>query len=213
MRSNSKERGSSMCNLRRVVWLAGQVSLLVVLAGCTASPASPASLLASPAPGAALAPGTEPALPDGWQRYVDPAGRFAFAYPPGAHLSASQDAAGTSTVRIQFSLPGVAGYQGLLIRSEPNPQGAGIERVLDALYTLSDQEMPPEQWLAAAQSIAVAGLPALRASLSGEDFLVAFPYRDRIYVLAPVHDVAMASVDPQALDLFHQVLASFVVTK
>jgi hypothetical protein len=39
------------------------------------------------------------------------------------------------------------------------------------------------------------------------------PYEDRVYIFAPVHGAVANAVDPAALDLFYQVLRTFVLTE
>ena len=40
------------------------------------------------------------------------------------------------------------------------------------------------------------------------DFSLVLPYGDRVFIIAPVHDLVTTGLDPQALALFYEVLAT-----
>lgn len=149
----------------------------------------------------------------GWETYTDPAAGYTVRYPPGVHFSAGKSRAGISTARIQFRVPGVDGYQGMLIRVEPNPEGQGVEAAASAVYRrfiAAAETGLPADWFAGLEHVTVGGLAGVQVGHEG-DFSLVVPYRDRLYIIAPVHDMAMTGLDPQALALFYQVLGTLEV--
>ena len=45
------------------------------------------------------------------------------------------------------------------------------------------------------------------------DFSIVIPREDKVYIAAPVHDIAATCVGPQALELFYRVLETFIVNQ
>jgi len=151
------------------------------------------------------------AAPAAWRTYTDPALGFSFSYPADAHFSSGVDRRGVSTTRLQFRIPGVEGYQGMVVRVEPNPEGRGIEQVLADLYRPATGEVPVDELLAQFEQFAVAGVAGIRTTSSEGDFSVLVPLGDRVYIFAPVHSAVATAVDPAALDLFYRVLQTVTV--
>ncbi len=151
-------------------------------------------------------------VPDGWTLYSDPDGRFSLALPPGAEIDAGKDKKGVYNARLQFRLPGVDGYQGMLIRSEPLPESAGAEHVQARLYELCGNETPAEEWAAAASSLTVDGLAAIRG-LAGDDYSVAVPYGGQLITFSTSREMIAAGPDPAAVALFFEVLGTFRVAR
>jgi hypothetical protein len=164
---------------------------------------------ASPIPTAAAGEITDP-FP-GWLTYRDPATGYSIRYPPDAYLMAGHNAAGVYTARIQFHLPGVAGYQGMVVRVEPNPNRTGIERILPQLYQKTLEAASLDDLLTTAQAVTVGGVAGVRAGGSEGDFSIVVPYADRVYILAPVHDMTGVAADPATLDVFNRIVESFSV--
>ncbi len=210
------------------------IALLVIsvmlLGGCAAAAttrptvAQTAGAVPSPAPGGSLAAGPGAALTQapaaglpGWRTYTDPGMGYSISLPPGVDLTAGTSPAGIYTARAQFALPGVPGYQGMVLRIEPNPGGQGIDAILGRLYRLATQEQAPADLMAQAEALTVSGLAAVRAVPGGSadsgDYTIVVPYRDKVYMVAPVHDLPYSAIAPQAQALFDQVLASFQVTQ
>jgi hypothetical protein len=186
--------------------------------GGTATAAAPRGASATVAPdaeGAAtgVPSGSATGLPLGWRTYTDPAAGYSIGLPPGVDFRAGWNAAGVYTARAQFKVPGVTGYQGLVVRVEPNPQGHGLEQILEGFYRLSTAEQPPADLLAQAQSLTVAGLAAVKTAGQGDDFAIVVPYGDKICYLAPVHDMATTGLDPHAMALFNEILGTFRVVR
>ncbi len=142
---------------------------------------------------------------------------YSISLPPDVDLTAGTSPAGIYTAHAQFTLPGVPGYQGMVLRIEPNPGSQGIETILARLHQAAAQEQAPANLAAQAQALTVSGLVAVRAVPGGSaddgDYTIVVPYRDKIYMLAPVHDLPLSAIAPQAQALFDQVLASFQVTQ
>jgi hypothetical protein len=155
---------------------------------------------------------TAPTLTAGWQVFNDPEAGYTLSYPPDVHISTGKSKAGVYTTRIQFHVPGVEGYQGMLVRVEPNPAGAGVEQTVAALYERLMGQAATGETIKALKGLAVDGLAGVRMG-EGGDFAVVVPYGDRVYVIAPVHDMATTSLDPQALALFSQVLSTLRIQR
>jgi hypothetical protein len=192
----------------------------LVCAGCVQPPLPATGDDDAPAPAAVQAFVTAaPELTAGWQTYTDPEAGYSVRYPPGVHFSAGQSKAGIYTARIQFRIPGVDGYQGMLIRVEPNPTGQGLEQVVGEFYRRfaangaagqRAEERAEERaadLLAGLEQVTVAGLSGVQVGTE-RDFSLVLPYGDRVFIIAPVHDLVTTGLDPQALALFYEVLAT-----
>jgi hypothetical protein len=167
---------------------------------------------ATRSPAADTPPPPPPVTADGWLIFDDPAAPFTLRYPENVHLTHGQSKAGVYTARLQFRVPGVEGYQGMLVRVEPNPGGKGLEALLSDLYRRYDEGEPPAGLLAEAQQIVVSGQAGARVRAGGDgDFSIVLPVADQVYIIAPVHHMASVALDPAALELFHEVLATLEV--
>ncbi len=188
----------------------------LMCAGCVQTPLPATGAADAPATAAVEALATAaPELTADWQTYTDPEAGYSVRYPPGVHFSAGQSKAGIYTARIQFRIPGVDGYQGMLIRVEPNPTGQGLEQIAGEFYrrfvaddTLRERAAErPADLLAGLEQVTVAGLSGVQVGTEG-DFSLVLPYGDRVFIIAPVHDLVTTGLDPQALALFYEVLAT-----
>ena len=160
-----------------------------------------------PKPPAAYPP--PPVSENGWYVYVDPDGEFSFSYPPTAHLSAGQNPRDASkNILIQFELPGP--YQGMSIRVEPNPQQLAAA---DIAAKISEQGSPESIVPAnlTLETTAVAGIPSILTHIpsSNTELTVITSYQGKAFIISPVHDLATTQVDPQALEIFYEVLGTF----
>ncbi len=180
--------------------------LLAALSGCGNTPLPETNV--GEAPQVTPVAVTPVTLANGWQRYHDPDLGFSFSYPPETRLTSGKNKFGTTIHRLQFRLPGVNNYQGMVIRAEENPENLPVEAIVSRLYEQSTQELVPEELLAQLEPITVAGLPAIKTDLlaTNAEFSILFLHQGRIFILAPVHDAALTQVDNQALDLFYQVV-------
>jgi len=172
---------------------------MCLLAACTAAPA-----VTSPVADAA----------GGWLTFADPAAPFTLRYPQDAHLTAGKSKQGIYTARLQFRLPEAEGYQGMLIRVEPNETGQGIETILGDLYRRYMEGEPPESLLEDAQEMLVSGQAGVRVGGLGgtpDDFTIVVPHGKQVFIVAPVHGMTGAGLDPRALDLFNQILGTLDV--
>lgn len=188
---------------------------LLLLLGCTSIPQPQVNEAASPpSPQPAVTVVVTPQLLDnGWYQYTDPELGYSFSYPPDTRVKIGKSRFGNHSARLQFKLPGVIGYQGMVIRVEGNPNDLPIEQMLAQLYQRSAQEVAPEQLLSQVEVVTVAGLPAIKTSIlpTNTEFSILFLYNQRVYTLAPVHGPSTNTVDPQALALFNQIVESFKV--
>lgn len=189
---------------------------VLLFAGCVQAPLPAVGVEDQPITAAAEAVAAAVPEPTGdWQTYTDPEAGYSIRYPPGVHFSAGQTTAGIYTARIQFRIPGVEGYQGMLIRVESNPTGQGLEQIVGDFYRRFAAAGTPEErggerpayLLAELEQVTVAGLSGVQVGTEG-DFSLVLPYGDRVFIIAPVHDLATTGLDPQALALFYEVLAT-----
>ena len=168
-----------------------------------------ANAVATLAPAAATA---APTVVDGWNTFTEPALGYTLSYPQDVVITSGVSPAGVYTTRLQFRIPGVDGYQGMVIRAEPNPGGRGLEAAVADLYANYLMGEPPVDLLAGLPQQTVAGLSAAQLG-SGDDFSLVLPLGDYVYQIAPVHGVTSTAIDPQALELFYRILATLEVRR
>ncbi|MBE7550429.1 MAG: hypothetical protein HS126_05060 [Anaerolineales bacterium] len=197
------------------VYFTAVAVLLTLLSGCNSIPQPQVNEAAPPpSPQPAVTVVVTPELLDnGWYRYTDPELGYSFSYPAETRLKIGKSRFGNHSAQLQFKLPGVVGYQGMVIRVEGNPNDLPIEQMLAQLYQRSAQEIAPEDLLSQVEVITVAGLPGIKTSIlpTNTEFSILFLYNQRVYTLAPVHSSTTNAVDPQALELFYQIVESFKV--
>lgn len=196
-------------------YLTTLTALIALLASCSSMPTplvNRATPLASPGPAVTVVV-TPAVLDTGWYQYTDPELGYSFNYPPETRVKIGKSRFGNHSARLQFKLPGVVGYQGMVIRVEGNPNDLPIEQMLAQLYERSAQELAPEELLSQVEVITVAGLPGIKTSIlpTNTEFSILFLYNNRVYTLAPVHGPSANAVDPKALSLFYEVLETFEV--
>ena len=132
----------------------------------------------------------------GWTAYINEEAGFQLLVPPQAHLTAGQNAADPyPTVNLAFSLPGAAGYQGMVIETLPNPDHAAPPLALNAPA------------LVPAQVGQVDGFEGVLPERGTQITQVA-AVGDVLYLLAEVIGPNAEEVDPAALDLFRQIAAT-----
>ncbi|HXV44000.1 MAG TPA: hypothetical protein VEC96_13115 [Anaerolineae bacterium] len=202
---------------RRVLgfYLTTATTLTALLTGCGSIPTPAVNRIsppASPAPAATVV-ATPALLDNGWYQYTDPEIGYSFSYPPETRVKIGKSRFGNHSARLQFKLPGVAGYQGMVIRVEGNPNDLPIEQMLAQLYERSAQELAPEELLSQVEVITVAGLPGIKTSIlpTNTEFSILFLHNNRVYTLAPVHGPSDNTVDPAALALFYEIIETFTV--
>lgn len=191
------------------------MAALLLLFGCTSIPqpqVNEAAPPSSPVPVVTVVV-TPKVLDSGWYQYTDPELGYSFSYPPETRVKIGKSRFGNHSAQLQFKLPGVIGYQGMVIRVEGNPNDLPIEQMLAQLYQRSAQEVAPEKLLSEVEVVTVAGLPGIKTSIlpTNTEFSILFLYNQRVYTLAPVHGPSTNAVDPQALVLFNQIVESFKV--
>lgn len=201
---------------QRRVRLIGLTSLFL-LAACSAPAAMPSPSQATPeaviVPTAVAALVTAlPATAAAWTTYTEPGLGYSLSFPQDVEFSSGTSKAGVHTARLQFRVPGADGYQGMVLRVEPNPEGRDIEQVAQELYRRNWLEEPPADWLQQQDDVSIAGLSGVQLNW-GHDFSLVVPYADHVYIIAPVHDTATTAISPEALALFYQVLATLKVAR
>jgi hypothetical protein len=200
------------------VWALGAVLLVMTLVSCAPQPTPTVTgplptttLLAASTTTAAPLP--TPAIPEGWLAFRDPEAECTFCYPADADLKAGKSRLGIYTIRLQFQMPDVVGYQGMVIHVVPMTDPSSMDDILAQLYESSPGELSLEEWLAQLEPTTVGSQTGFKTSCAegSSDFSVVIPHDDRVYIAAPVHDIAATCVAPQALQLFYQVLETFIV--
>ncbi len=189
--------------------LRGVVLLLAAWAATACAAPAPAASGRVPTPAGPVdaAPTLAAALPSAWRTYTDPSLGYSLSFPEDVDFTLGTSRAGIYTARLQFRVPGVDGYQGMVLRVEPNPERRGIEQIVGELYRRNLLAEPQVGWVDQLAGVTVAGLSGVQMGREGDVSLVV-PYQDRVYIVAPVHDVTTTALDPQALALFYQVLAT-----
>src|SRR5688500_1434216 len=130
-------------------------AVMALLTGCGSIPtpvvnrATPPS---SPAPAGTVVV-TPEVLDNGWYQYSDPEIGYSFSYPPDTRVKIGKSRFGNHSARLQFKLPGVVGYQGMVIRVEANPNDLPLDQMLAQLYEQSAQELAPEELLSQVEVI------------------------------------------------------------
>ena len=108
---------------------------LVLLASCATPAPSTTTSTPIPAPTAIAAFATAlPTIAANWTTYTDPVLGYSLSFPQDVEFTSGTSKAGVHTARLQFSIPGADGYQGMVLRVEPNPQHRGIEQIVGELY-------------------------------------------------------------------------------
>jgi hypothetical protein len=129
-------------------------------------------------------------------------------------LKAGKSKLGIYTIRLQFRMPDVIGYQGMVIHVVPITDSFSMDDILAQLYESSPQDLSLEEWLAELEPTTVGSQTGFKTSCAegSSDFSIVIPHEDKVYTAAPVHDIAATCVDPQALELFYQVLETFILS-
>jgi hypothetical protein len=192
------------------------ILLALLLVGCRSQPqnTAPSTLASVPNPQAQVpaqpSTPTPVVLENGWYLYTDPEGEFSFSYPPTALVSAGQNPVDSSkNITIQFLLPDRT-YQGMSLRVEPNPKQTQGFAIAEQLYEKNTQKPATAKFKNSLETIQVGGLPAVKAVLPGTntEITLIIPYEKKVLFASPVHDTSATQVDPEALELFYQVLNS-----
>ncbi|NIO68745.1 MAG: hypothetical protein GTN71_06800 [Anaerolineae bacterium] len=196
----------------------GTVLLVIALVSCTpqpmpavTEPLPTASLVAAPT--ATATPRPTPVIPEDWLVFCDPEAGCTFSYPADADFKAGKSKFGIYTIRLQFRMPDVIGYQGMVIHVVPITDSSSMDDILAQLYESSPQELSLDEWLAQLEPTTVGSQTGFKTACAegSSDFSIVIPHENKVYIAAPVHDIAATCVDPQALDLFYRVLETFIV--
>jgi hypothetical protein len=202
------------------VWVLGAVLLVMTLVSCTPQP-TPAVI--GPLPTATLvaastttaAPLPTPTSPEDWLVFCDPDAECTFSYPADADMKAGKSRLGIYTIRLQFRMPDVTGYQGMVIHVVPITDSFSMDDILAQLYESSPRDLSLEEWLAQLEPTTVGSQTGFKTSCAegSSDFSIVIPLEDKAYIATPVHDIAAICVGPQALELFYRVLETFIVNQ
>ena len=198
----------------------GTVLLVVALISCTPQPAPAvpeplptASLVAAPI--ATATPLPTPANPEDWLVFCDPEAGGTFSYPADADFQAGKSKFGIYTIRLQFQMPDVVGYQGMVIHVVPMTDASSMDDILAQLYESSPQDLSLDEWMAQLEPTTVGSQTGFKTPCTegSSDFSIVIPHENKVYIAAPVHDIAATCVDPQTLELFYRVLETFIVNQ
>lgn len=189
----------------------GVTLLVMALVSCTPQPAPAVTLGAEPT----ATPLPTPAIPEDWLTFRDPEAKCTFCYPADADLKAGKSRFGIYTIRLQFRMPDVTGYQGMVIHVVPITDSSSMDDIWAQLYESSPQELSLDEWLAQLEPTTVGSQTGFKTPCAegSSDFSVVIPREDKVYIAAPVHDIAAICVGPEALELFYRVLETFIVSE
>jgi hypothetical protein len=186
----------------------GTVLLIVALISCTPQPAVTKHVpTATPLPTSAN--------PEDWLVFCDPEAGCTFSYPADADFQAGESKFGVYTIRLQFQMPDVMGYQGMVIHVVPMTDSSSVDDILAQLYESSPQDLSLDEWMAQLEPTTVGSQTGFKTPCAEDssDFSIVVPHKNKVYIAAPVHDIAATCVDPQTLELFYRVLETFIVNQ
>jgi hypothetical protein len=198
----------------------GAVLLVMALVSCAPQPALTvteslltATLVAAPTTTATSL--QTPGNPEDWLVFCDPEAGCTFSYPADADFQAGKSKFGIYTIRLQFRMPDVMGYQGMVIHVVPVTDSSSLDDILAQLYESSPQDLSLDEWLAQLEPTTVGSQTGFRTPCAegSSDFSIVIPHEDKVYIAAPVHDIAAICVDPQSLELFYRVLETFIMNQ
>jgi hypothetical protein len=198
----------------------GAVLLVMTLVSCTPQltpvvtvPLPTATLVAAPA--ATAAPLPAPTSPEDWLVFCDPEAGCTFSYPADADFKAGKSRFGIYTIRLQFRMPDVTGYQGMVIHVVPVTDSSSMDDILAQLYESSPQDLSLDEWLTQLEPTTIGSQTGFKTPCveGSSDFSIVISREDKVYIAAPVHDIAATCVGPQALELFYRVLETFIVNQ
>lgn len=196
------------------LYLSVIVMLALFLASCGTSSRPEVNAPGSASPVLVVTAVVTPAVLDnGWYHYVDPDIGYSFSYPPQTKVKIGQSRFGNHSAQLQFKLPDLVGYQGMVIKIQANANDLPLDQMLAELYQQSAQEIAPEELLSQVEVITVAGQPALKTTILpfNTEFSILFLHNNRVYIAAPVHGPSTSKVAPEALELFYQILETVKV--
>jgi hypothetical protein len=198
----------------------GTVLLVMALISCTPQPTAvvtkplpTATLVAAPATTATPLP--TPTSPEDWLVFCDPEAGCTFSYPADADFEAGKSRSGIYTIRLQFRMPDVMGYQGMVIHVVPMTDSSSMDDILAQLYESSPQDLSFDEWMAQLEPTTVGSQTGFKTPCAegSSDFSIVIPHENKVYIAAPVHDIAAICVDPQTLELFYRILETFIVNQ
>jgi hypothetical protein len=191
-------------------WALGTVLLTVALISCTPQPA-PALTQHVPT----TTPLPTSANPEDWLVFCDPEAGCTFSYPADADFQAGKSKFGIYTIRLQFQMPDVVGYQGMVIHVVPMTDSSSMDDILAQLYESSPQDLSLDEWMAQLEPTTVGSQTGFKTPCAegSSDFSIVIPHENKVYIAAPVHDIAATCVDPQTLEMFYRVLETFIVNQ
>jgi hypothetical protein len=189
-------------------WALVTVLLAVALISCTPQPA-PA--LTQHVPTSTPLPTS--ANPEDWLVFCDPEAGCTFSYPADADFQAGESKFGIYTIRLQFQMPDVMGYQGMVIHVVPMTDSSSVDDILAQLYESSPQDLSLDEWMAQLEPTTVGSQTGFKTPCAegSSDFSIVIPHESKVYIAAPVHDIAAMCVNPQTLEMFYRVLETFIV--
>jgi hypothetical protein len=188
----------------------GTVLLAVALISCTPQPAP---TLTQHVPTATPLPTS--ANPEDWLVFCDPEAGCTFSYPADADFQAGESKFGIHTIRLQFQMPDVMGYQGMVIHVVPMTDSSSVDDILAQLYESSPQDLSLDEWMAQLEPTTVGSQTGFKTPCAegSSDFSIVIPHENKVYIAALVHDIAATCVDPQTLEMFYRVLETFIVNQ
>ncbi len=114
---------------------------------------------------------------DGWYLFIDREVGYSFSYPSDAHLQSGKSQFHPfNAVTIIFRIPNSYGNLGMVIDVQKNIQRLSPEEFARTLWPANAEV--PENFLSKAETIYVAGIPALKVEIPPTlaDFVIIFAY-------------------------------------
>jgi len=146
---------------------------------------------------------------DGWYLYIDQEAGYSFSYPGNVHLhSGNSQFHPYNAVSILFRIPNSFGDLGMVIDVQKNLRSLKPEEFARTLWPANAKI--PENFLSQAETINVDGIPALKVEIPPTlaDFVIIFPYQDKMFVIYPTDDPIVADDSAKAaqIKLFYEIL-------
>jgi hypothetical protein len=158
---------------------------------------------------------TSVVLENGWHLFTDPTAGYSISYPSNVLISVGQNSAGPD-VRVSlglktFDAPG--GYFGMFIHAIDNLDERTIESILvnryKKLYPDLSIDKVRESWI----PFKIGTINAYKVTFQ-PPFTIFIPLKDKIILVEPQRDWEKVgtdekTIDPQAMELFDQILTTF----
>jgi hypothetical protein len=170
------------------------------------------------APTVTITPSPTPVvLENGWYLYTNSEAGYSISYPPNAWLRVNHEPRDKyPQVSFDFIIADCkCGYMGMVIMTEDNSVQSPIESIIEKWHKEGDRsdvsvEMIRQAW----SPFKIGAVTAYKTTFRPffYEFSIFVPYKDRVALILPVPDNRSGmGMDPKALALFDQIMATFTV--